>query len=72
MQLSMIPNEQNIRAYGEKVHEVMRSLPECTFEDLQRLCQLKDVELCFTLIFLLKEKKIEQEYNKGYVYYKLK
>ena len=50
----------------------MRGLPECTFEDLQRLCQLRDVELCFTLIFLLKEKKIEQEYNNGYVCYKLK
>ena len=50
----------------------MRRLPECTFEELQRLCQLKNVELCFALIFLLKEDKIEQESNNGYICYKLK
>lgn len=68
----MIPNERTIRQYGEKVHKVLLYLLESTFGELQRLCQLGNVELCFALMYLLKEDRITQEYNKGHVYYKIR
>lgn len=68
----MIPNEDTIKRYSDKVYRVLPDLSCGTFEEIQLLCQMGNTELCFALIYLLRENKIKQEYANGQVRYKMK
>lgn len=67
----MIPDDYTIRRQGEKVYEVLFPLLSGTFEEIQALCKIRSHELCFALMFLLKENRIIQEFADGKVYYKI-
>lgn len=65
-------DENTIRINGDAVYEAMQSLHQGgTFVELQNLCHIKDTDLCFVLMYLLKEKKIIQMVNNNIVIYKV-
>ncbi len=68
----MMADENTIRINGDAVYEAMQSLHQGgTFVELQNLCHTKDTDLCFALMYLLKEKKIIQMVNNNIVIYKV-
>ena len=65
----MIPAEQVLRQYSEKVYKVLYPLFESTFSELQRLCQIGNTDLCFALMLLIRENKIKPKAKNGRIYY---
>lgn len=68
----MIPKEKALRQYGDIVYGALSSLIECTFGELQRICQIEDTDLCFALMYLLKQNKVMQQQHDGAIYYRVK
>lgn len=67
----MIPDKKLIEQYGKTVYSVLVGKKECTLLELQSLCKFKNTDLCFTLLHLLKEKKVESVFNDGRVTYRV-
>ena len=64
-------NFQFIKSNSKKVYDILRHYTRCTFDQLQRLCNLASTDLCFALAQLMKEHKIEQFSDRQVVYYRL-
>lgn len=67
----MIPDKKLIEQYGKTVYTALWGEKECTLQELQSLCKIKNTDLCFTLLHLLKEKKVESVFNDGRVTYRI-
>lgn len=65
----MVPAEPVLRQYSERVYNVLLSLFESTFRELQQVCLLDDTDLCFALMLLMKENKIVPKAKNGKIYY---
>lgn len=65
----MVPAEPILKQYSEKVYSVLLSLFESTFKELQQMCKIKDTDLCFSLMYLIKENKIAQKRKDNNIYY---
>lgn len=64
-------NLEHIKTNSRMVYQVIRRAYSCTFNELQRLTQLGNTELCLALAQLLQDSKIEQGKNQQGVYYQL-
>ena len=64
-------NMQFIKNNSRKVYEVILRYTHCTFSELQKLCNLADIDICLALVQLIREQKIEQVCEKQGVYYRL-
>lgn len=63
-------NLNRIKTHSKQVYNILLRYTRCTFGQLQKLCNLANTDLCFALVQLLKENKIEQV-NEGHgVYYR--
>lgn len=64
-------NIQFIKGNSRKVYDILLRYTRCTFDELQRLCNLASTDLCMALVQLLRENKIEQVSEKQGIYYRL-
>ncbi len=64
-------NIQFIKRNSRAVYDVIRRFTRCTFDQLQKLCNLTSTDLCLALAQLLREKEIEQYCEQQVVYYRL-
>lgn len=64
-------NLQFIRKNSLQVYDILRRCTRCTYDQLQRVCNLASTDLCLALAQLLREHKIEQFSEQRVVYYRL-
>ncbi len=64
-------SKQTIISNSKKVYANMYQMVYYTFNELQKICQLGNTELCLALVQLIQEKKIKQGRNKQGIYYVL-
>lgn len=64
-------SKQTIISNSKKVYASMYQMVYYTFNELQKICQLGNTELCLALVQLIQEKKIKQGRNKQGIYYVL-
>lgn len=62
---------ETIKKNSKLLYEAMQRMYRYTFNELQKLCKLKDTELCLAIVRLLQEGKITQDRNEFGVYYAL-
>ena len=53
-------NLQFVKRNSQKVYDVLAYYTRCTFDQLEKLCNLTSTELCLALAQLIREHKIEQ------------
>ena len=64
--------DDTIQLKGETVYNFMLSIKHgCVFTELQQHLGLVDTDLCFALMYLLKEKRITQARENNVVVYKV-
>lgn len=61
---------QFIKGNSLKVYGILVRYTRCTFDQLEKLCNLTSTDLCLALAQLLREKKIEQFSECHAVYYR--
>ena len=59
----MALNKQTIINNSKKVYACMYQMIHYTFNELQKICQLGNTELCLALVQLIQENKIKQDRN---------
>ena len=59
----MALNKQTIINNSKKVYACMYQMVHYTFNELQKICQLGNTELCLALVQLIQENKIKQDRN---------
>ena len=64
-------NKQTIINNSKKVYACMYQMVHYTFNELQKICQLGNTELCLALVQLMQENKIKQDRNEQGIYYVL-
>ena len=75
-------NLQFVKRNSQKVYDVLAYYTRCTFDqleklcnltstELEKLCNLTSTELCLALAQLIREHKIEQYSERRAVYYRL-
>ena len=67
----MALNKQTIINNSKKVYACMYQMVHYTFNELQKICQLGNTELCLALVQLIQENKIKQDRNEHGIYYVL-
>lgn len=67
----MIPDKELIEQCSETAYAVLATKEGCTLQELQSLCNLDSTDLCFALLHLLKEKRIESAFDDGKVTYRV-
>lgn len=67
----MTLNKQTIINNSKKVYACMYQMVHYTFNELQKICQLGNTELCLALVQLIQENKIKQDRNEQGIYYVL-
>ena len=60
-----------VKRNSQKVYDVLAYYTRCTFDQLEKLCNLTSTELCLALAQLIREHKIEQYSERRAVYYRL-
>ncbi len=63
-------NLQFIKKNSMQVYGILIRYTRCTFEQLEKLCNLTSTDLCLALAQLMREKKIEQFSECHAVYYR--
>lgn len=63
-------NLQFIKKNSLQVYDVLKYYTRCTFEQLEKLCNLKSTDLCLALAQLMREHKVEQYCEQRAVYYR--
>ena len=65
----MALNKETIINNSKKVYACMYQMVHYTFNELQKICQLGNTELCLALVQLMQENKIKQDRNEQGIYY---
>ncbi len=63
-------NLQFIKKNSMQVYEILMHYTRCTFEQLEKLCNLTSTDLCLALAQLMREHKVEQFSEQRAVYYR--
>lgn len=64
-------NLQFVKRNSQKVYDVLAYYTRCTFEQLEKLCNLTSKDLCLALAQLMREHRVEQYSESCAVYYRL-
>ena len=51
------------------VYNILANTTRCSFNELQKICKLNNIDLCLALADLLREKKIQQGRDAQEVFY---
>lgn len=62
-------NKETIRKNSASIYHHMQRKHRYTFEELQRMGNLESTPLCLALLYLMQERKIEQEQEAHTIYY---
>lgn len=64
-------NLQFIKKNSQNVYDVLAYYTRCTFEQLEKICNMTSTDLCLALAQLMREHKVEQYSERHAVYYRL-
>lgn len=65
----MLPTQETILRESKKVYNALSQKMHCTFNELQNICHLGSVNLCMSLIELIREEQIIQFSTPNGIYY---
>lgn len=66
-----MPDKDKIQQFSETVYNVLSSSDGYSFTALEELSGIRSVDLCFALMYLMKENKVKQEIEDNIVLYKI-
>lgn len=65
----MALNIDFIKRNGLVVYNILANTTRCSFNELQKICKLNNIDLCLALADLMREKKIQQGRDAQEVFY---